>query len=57
MAVVGAGPGTKVFAQTVKDKAGDALDVRTLDSRSAAVEQLRSRDIDGAYVLSAKSPN
>ncbi|MET7536815.1 hypothetical protein ACFVY1_23430 [Streptomyces sp. NPDC058293] len=56
VAVVGAGPEAKVFAQTVKDKAGDALDVRTLDSRSAAVEQLRSRDIDGAYVLSAKSP-
>ncbi|MFD5119874.1 hypothetical protein [Streptomyces sp. NPDC058385] len=56
VAVVGAGPEAKVFAQTVKDKAGDALDVRTLDSRPAAVEQLRSRDIDGAYVLSAKSP-
>ncbi|MET7517594.1 hypothetical protein ABZS88_29710 [Streptomyces sp. NPDC005480] len=56
VAVVGAGPEAKVFAQTVKDKAGDALDVRTLDSRPAAVEQLQSRDIDGAYVLSAKSP-
>ncbi|MGW6401248.1 hypothetical protein [Streptomyces sp. NPDC055134] len=56
VAVVGAGPEAKVFAQTVKDKAGDALDVRTLDSRPAAVEQLQSRDIDGAYVLSTKSP-
>jgi hypothetical protein len=51
VAVVGAGPEAKVFAQTVKDKAGDALDVRTLDSRAAAHDQLMTRDIDGAYVL------
>ncbi|MFF2503626.1 hypothetical protein ACFVTY_09685 [Streptomyces sp. NPDC058067] len=56
VAVVGAGPEAKVFAQTVKDKAGDALDVRTLGTRAAAVGQLQSRNIDGAYVLSAKSP-
>ncbi|QNS07844.1 hypothetical protein IAG42_32385 [Streptomyces xanthii] len=51
VAVVGAGPEAKVFAQTVKDKAGDALDVRTVDTRSAAVDQLMTRDIDGAYVV------
>ncbi|MCX3060063.1 ABC-2 transporter permease [Streptomyces beihaiensis] len=51
VAVVGSGPEAKVFAQTVKDKAGDALDVRTLDARAAAVDQLRTRSIDGAYVL------
>ncbi|MFF3489962.1 hypothetical protein ACFYWS_01315 [Streptomyces sp. NPDC002795] len=56
IAVVGSGPEAKVFAQTVKDKAGDALDVRTLDSRSTAVDQLETRDIDGAYVLDAKAP-
>ncbi|MEV3861191.1 hypothetical protein AB0J38_43650 [Streptomyces sp. NPDC050095] len=56
VAVVGAGPEAKVFAQTVKDKAGDALDVRTLDTRAAAVDQLRTRTIDGAYVLGGKSP-
>ncbi|MGW2342467.1 hypothetical protein [Streptomyces sp. NPDC001661] len=54
IAVVGSGPEAKVFAQTVKDKAGDALDVRTLDARSSAVDQLKARDIDGAYVLGDK---
>ncbi|WP_428957750.1 hypothetical protein [Streptomyces sp. cg35] len=56
VAVVGSGPQAKVFAQTVKDKAGDALDVRTLGTRAAAVDQLRTRDIDGAYVLGGKAP-
>src|SRR3954454_7542271 len=32
VAVVGSGPETKVFAQTIKDKAGNALDVRTVTS-------------------------
>ncbi|AYG84430.1 hypothetical protein DWB77_06644 [Streptomyces hundungensis] len=56
VAVVGAGPEAKVFAQTVKDKAGDALDVRTLPDRATAVHQLKDRDITGAYVLDAKTP-
>ncbi|WP_338693412.1 hypothetical protein V2W30_02955 [Streptomyces sp. Q6] len=56
VAIVGTGPEAKVFAQTVKDTAGDALDVRTLGDRSAAVDQLRTRDIDGAYVLGDKAP-
>ncbi|WP_394428494.1 ABC-2 transporter permease [Streptomyces sp. SGAir0957] len=56
VAVVGAGPEAKVFAQTVEDKAGDALDVRTLATRDAAVDQLRTRHIDGAYVLGGKAP-
>ena len=56
VAVVGSGPEVKVFAQTVKDKAGDALDVRTVASRSAAVDLLKSRDITGAYVLDTKAP-
>ncbi|MFJ4715825.1 hypothetical protein [Streptomyces sp. NPDC088785] len=51
VAVVGSGAEAKVFAQTVKDKGGDALDVRTLDARADAVDLLRTRDIDGAYVL------
>ncbi|MEU5090471.1 hypothetical protein [Streptomyces sp. NPDC021356] len=50
VAVVGAGPQAKVFAQTVKDAAGDQLDVRTVGTRKAAVDLLESRDIDGAYV-------
>ncbi|MFF1636179.1 hypothetical protein ACFVXA_00840 [Streptomyces sp. NPDC058246] len=56
VAVVGAGPETKVFAQTVKDRAGDQLDVRTVANRSQAVDLLKSRDVTGAYVLSAKTP-
>ncbi|WP_055489642.1 hypothetical protein [Streptomyces sp. TP-A0356] len=56
VAVVGAGPEVKVFAQTVKDRAGDKLDVRTVATRSEAVGLLRSRDITGAYVPSARTP-
>ncbi|WUH58032.1 hypothetical protein OG432_31470 [Streptomyces sp. NBC_00442] len=56
VAVVGAGPEAKVFAQTVKDKAGDALDVRTLPDRAAAVDELTSRNISGAYVPDARAP-
>ncbi|MEU6476867.1 hypothetical protein ABZ858_08215 [Streptomyces sp. NPDC047017] len=56
VAVVGEGPRAKVFAQTVKDRAGDQLDVRTVGTRSQAVDLLRSRDITGAYVPSADAP-
>ncbi|MGV9877791.1 hypothetical protein [Streptomyces sp. NPDC003006] len=56
IAVVGTGPQTQVLAQTVKDKAGDALDVRTLADRGQAVDALKSLDIAGAYVPDAKSP-
>ncbi|MGW2719927.1 hypothetical protein [Streptomyces sp. NPDC001492] len=56
VAVVGSGPQAKVFAQTVKDKAGERLDVRTVATRSEAVDLLDSRDITGAYVPGAKSP-
>ncbi|MFI6873787.1 hypothetical protein ACIBL6_10135 [Streptomyces sp. NPDC050400] len=56
VAVVGSGPQAKVFAQTVKDRAGDKLDVRTLDDRSTAIDRLMTRDIDGAYVLGGKAP-
>ncbi|WP_329332194.1 hypothetical protein OG866_04980 [Streptomyces sp. NBC_00663] len=56
VAVVGSGPEAKVFAQTVKDKAGDALDVRTVTSRAEAVDLLKSREITGAYVPSARTP-
>ncbi|MGI5452154.1 hypothetical protein ACQEWB_02995 [Streptomyces sp. CA-249302] len=56
VAVVGSGPEAKVFAQTVKDQAGDKLDVRTVDTRDEAVDLLKSREITGAYVPSAKSP-
>ncbi|MBE8470306.1 ABC-2 transporter permease [Streptomyces justiciae] len=56
VAVVGSGPEAKVFAQTVKDKAGEALDVRTVATRAEAVDLLTSRDITGAYVPSARTP-
>ncbi|MFQ6146541.1 hypothetical protein ACLMNJ_26285 [Streptomyces seoulensis] len=56
VAVVGEGPQAKVFAQTVKDRAGDQLDVRTVATRAQAVDLLKSRDVTGAYVPSAKAP-
>ncbi|MFJ9562291.1 hypothetical protein ACIRQQ_19845 [Streptomyces fuscichromogenes] len=56
VAVVGSGPETKVLAQTIKDTAGDKLDVRTVPTRAAAVDLLRSRTVTGAYVPSAKAP-
>ncbi|KUN19821.1 hypothetical protein AQJ23_35835 [Streptomyces antibioticus] len=56
VAVVGSGPEAKVFAQTVKDKAGEALDVRTVTTRAEGVDLLKSREITGAYVPSAKTP-
>ncbi|MEU0255077.1 hypothetical protein ABZ299_21815 [Streptomyces sp. NPDC006184] len=56
VAVVGTAPQTKVFAQTVKDTAGDKLDVRTVATRADAVRLLESRDVTGAYVPSAKAP-
>lgn len=56
VAVVGSGAETKAFAQTVKDRAGDKLDVRTVPDRAAAVDLLEHRDITGAYVPGPKSP-
>ncbi|MFF7091147.1 hypothetical protein ACFY9A_01965 [Streptomyces rubradiris] len=56
VAVVGTTPEAKVFAQTVKDTAGEKLDVRTVATRADAVGLLESRDITGAYVPSAKAP-
>ncbi|MES9523617.1 hypothetical protein [Streptomyces capoamus] len=56
VAVVGTAPGAKVFAQTVKDTAGDELDVRTVATRGDAVRLLEAREVTGAYVPSAKAP-
>ncbi|MGK9463551.1 hypothetical protein ACSLFT_26530 [Streptomyces sp. G6] len=56
VAVVGSGPEAKVLAQSVKDGAGDALDVRTVASRADAVDLLKARDITGAYVPGAEAP-
>ncbi|MEU6340991.1 hypothetical protein ABZ883_08570 [Streptomyces sp. NPDC046977] len=56
VAVVGTGPRAQVLAQTLKDKAGDALDVTTVPTRGAAVHQLMDRDLAGAYLPSADHP-
>ncbi|MEV8557968.1 hypothetical protein AB0478_16225 [Streptomyces sp. NPDC051917] len=56
VAVVGSAPKAKVFAQTVKDAAGDKLDVRTVATRADAAALLKSREVTGAYVPSAKAP-
>ncbi|MFI2760507.1 hypothetical protein ACH5A3_16745 [Streptomyces echinatus] len=56
VAVVGSAPKAKVFAQTVKDTAGDRLDVRTVATRADAVGLLRSREVTGAYVPSTRAP-
>ncbi|CAL9361123.1 hypothetical protein [Streptomyces sp. enrichment culture] len=56
VAVVGSGAEAKAFARTVKDRAGDKLDVRTVPDRAAAVDLLQDRDITGAYVPSPTSP-
>ncbi|MBD0422585.1 hypothetical protein H0H10_26075 [Streptomyces sp. TRM S81-3] len=56
VAVVGSGPEVKVLAQSVKDEAGDALDVRTVATRAEAVDLLKARDITGAYVPGADAP-
>ncbi|MFC7815818.1 MULTISPECIES: hypothetical protein [unclassified Streptomyces] len=56
VAVVGSGPEAKVLAQSVKDEAGDALEVRTVASRADAVDLLKARDVTGAYVPGAQAP-
>ncbi|MFJ8082293.1 hypothetical protein ACIQ6Y_16925 [Streptomyces sp. NPDC096205] len=56
VAVVGSGAEAKTFAQTVKDRAGDKLDVRTVPDRAAAVGLLKSRDLTGAYLPDPKAP-
>ncbi|MFI9323868.1 hypothetical protein ACIGXI_29375 [Kitasatospora aureofaciens] len=56
VAVVGAGPQAHGLAQAIQGKAGDALDVRTVDDRTTAEQQLRERDLVGAFVPDARSP-
>ncbi|MFG2307873.1 hypothetical protein ACGFS9_04160 [Streptomyces sp. NPDC048566] len=56
VAVVGAGPDTRAFAQTVKDRAGDRLDVRTVADRAQAVRLVTSRTVTGAYVPGDRAP-
>ncbi|MFD7641802.1 hypothetical protein ACFV4P_14230 [Kitasatospora sp. NPDC059795] len=56
VAVVGTTTPDQVLAQTLKDRAGDALDVTTLPDRQSAEQQLHSRDLVGAYVPDAEHP-
>ncbi|WP_067699134.1 hypothetical protein [Nocardia jejuensis] len=56
VAVVGDAPQVKVLAQSMKDRAGDALDVVTLPSRDDAIARLRDRDLAGAFVPDAQHP-
>lgn len=51
VAVVGQGRSAQLLAQSINDKAGGDLDVRTIADRATAIEQLRHQDIFGAYVL------
>src|SRR5438874_1131853 len=41
VAIVGSGQSAQLLAQSINDKAGGDLEVRTVGDRSAAVEQLR----------------
>ncbi|MFJ4031292.1 hypothetical protein [Streptomyces griseoluteus] len=56
VAVVGSSQKTKVLAQTIKDKAGNGLDVTTVPTRRQAREHLLDRDLVGAYVPTPKHP-
>ncbi|MEY9845254.1 hypothetical protein ABH940_002324 [Streptacidiphilus sp. BW17] len=53
VAVIGTTPQADVLAQTIKDQAGDALDVTTLPSTDAAKAQIMNRSLVAAYQPSA----
>ncbi|WP_328547435.1 ABC transporter permease [Streptomyces platensis] len=54
VAVVGSGRSAQLLAQSINDKAGGDLEVRTVGDRAAAVDRLTHQDIFGAYVIPAK---
>ncbi|MFI1968364.1 hypothetical protein [Streptomyces cinnamoneus] len=56
VAVVGSGPQAHALTRTLADRAGDELDVRTVATRAEAEEQLRHRDVFGAYVPDERTP-
>jgi len=56
VAVIGDGPRVAAVAQAVQTKAGDALTVSTLPTVDAAVAQLHSRDLAGAFVPDPAKP-
>ncbi|XLE12057.1 ABC transporter permease [Streptomyces sp. Pv4-95] len=57
VAVVGSGQSAQLLAQSINDKSGGDLAVRTVADRGAAVEQLKHEDIFGAYVASTDGGN
>ncbi|GAO07280.1 ABC transporter permease [Streptomyces lydicamycinicus] len=54
VAVVGSGRSAQLLAQSINDRAGGDLEVRTVGDRAAAVDRLTHQDIFGAYVMPAK---
>ncbi|MGW9041437.1 ABC transporter permease [Streptomyces lydicus] len=50
VAIVGSSRSAQLLAQSINDKAGGDLEVRTVAHRSTAVDQLKHQDIFGAYV-------
>ncbi|MER6398326.1 hypothetical protein ABT263_20075 [Kitasatospora sp. NPDC001603] len=56
VAVVGTSPQAQGLADAVRAKAGPALDVSTPATRDAAEQQLRDRDLVGAFLPDARSP-
>ncbi|MFI7103827.1 ABC transporter permease [Streptomyces sp. NPDC050161] len=55
VAVVGSGQSAQLLAQSINDKTGGDLEVRTVPDRATATEQLRHQDIFGAYLPHGKS--
>ncbi|MFJ1753832.1 hypothetical protein [Kitasatospora sp. NPDC088134] len=56
VAVVGSAPQSQLLAQTLKDRAGDGLDVTTLPDADAARQRLLDRDLVAAYLPDAAAP-
>ncbi|WP_329536091.1 hypothetical protein OG568_47335 [Streptomyces sp. NBC_01450] len=56
VAIVGTTPKTKVLAQTIKDKAGDSLNVITVPTRQQARAHLMDHDLVGAFVPAPSHP-
>lgn len=56
VAVVGTSAQAQGLADAVRAKAGPALDVSTLPTREAAEQQLRDRELVGAFLPDARSP-
>ncbi|WP_406477923.1 ABC transporter permease [Streptomyces platensis] len=54
VAVVGSGRSAQLLAQSINDKAGGGLEVRTVGDRAGAVDRLKHQDIFGAYVIPAE---